>query len=39
MEAGGDRGNYKAEYLMEDGDLVVGQDGLREWFNNQEAAA
>lgn len=33
------REDYKAEYLMEDGDSVVGDAGLREWFDIQEKVA
>ena len=33
-----ERKDYKAEFLMEDGDIVTGDSGLREWFNSQEAA-
>ena len=33
-----DRLEYKAEYMMEDGDEVIGDKGLKEWFNSQEAA-
>ena len=33
-----DRLEYKAEYMMEDGDEVIGDEGLKEWFNSQEAA-
>ena len=33
-----DRENYKEEFLMEDGDSVIGQEGLREWFEIKEAA-
>lgn len=32
------RGSYKSEYLMEDGDIVNGQNGLKEWFGTQEVA-
>ena len=32
------RNDYKTSFLMEDGDIVDGQDGLAEWFNAQEAA-
>jgi hypothetical protein len=28
----GDRANYKASYLMNDGDIVDNEAGLREWF-------
>ena len=30
------RESYKASYLMEDGDIVFGQDELREWFEANE---
>ena len=33
-----DRLEYKVEYMMEDGEFVIGQDGLKEWFNAKEAA-
>ena len=33
-----DRLEYKAEYMMQDGDEVIGDEGLKEWFNSQEAA-
>ena len=33
------RDNYKIEYLMEDGDLIIGHKGLTEWFAAQEVAA
>jgi hypothetical protein len=33
-----DRENYKVEYLMDDGDLVQGHLGLKEWFDNTQAA-
>ena len=29
---------YKAEYLMEDGDFAINDDGLKEWFKSKEAA-
>tara|TARA_Y100001937_G_scaffold18849_1_gene26029 strand:+ start:1933 stop:2442 length:510 start_codon:yes stop_codon:yes gene_type:complete len=32
------RKDYKAEYLMEDGDSCDGEDELRAWFDNKEAA-
>ena len=32
------RKDYKAEYLMEDGDSCVGQEELKAWFENQEVA-
>ena len=38
MVAGGDRDNYKAEYLMEDGDLVIGAAGLTEWLATSKIA-
>jgi len=31
------RGNYKSEYLMKDGDIVNGQEGLKEWFAGEVA--
>jgi hypothetical protein len=34
---GGDRANYKASYLMSDGDIVDGEPGLKEWFSVQAA--
>ena len=34
----GERTNFKVEYLMQDGDEVIGDKGLKEWFNSQEAA-
>lgn len=33
-----DRNNYKVEFLMEDGDFVVGNDELVEWLDAAEAA-
>jgi len=33
-----ERKNYKAEYLMKDGDFAINDDGLKEWFSNQEEA-
>jgi len=33
-----ERLQYKAEYLMEDGDEVIGDEGLKEWFKSKEAA-
>ena len=33
-----ERLQYKAEYLMEDGDFAINDDGLKEWFKSQEAA-
>ena len=38
MAPNNERGQYKAEYLMEDGDFAINDDGLKEWFNNKEAA-
>lgn len=32
------RGDYTSEYLMEDGDFVYGQKGLKEWFDTAEVA-
>ena len=32
------RKDYKAEYLMEDGDSCVGQEELKAWFDNKEVA-
>lgn len=32
MSHGTKRGAYYDEYLMEDGDMVHGQNGLKEWF-------
>ena len=32
MSHGTKRGAYYQEFLMEDGDMVDGQDGLKEWF-------
>jgi hypothetical protein len=34
---GGDRANYKASYLMKDGDIVDNDAGLRDWFGVQAA--
>ena len=36
LESNSGRANYKAEYLMEDGDFVIGDEGLVEWFNANE---
>lgn len=33
-----ERKNYKAEFLMNDGDFAIGDSGLKEWFSNQEVA-
>ena len=33
-----ERLQYKAEYLMEDGDFAINDDGLKEWFKSKEAA-
>jgi hypothetical protein len=33
-----ERKDYSTTFLMEDGDIVEGQAGLKEWFNSQEAA-
>ena len=33
-----DRADYKAEFLMDDGDFAIGDSGLKEWFSNKEAA-
>ena len=33
-----DRENYKAEFLMEDGEFVIGENGLKEWFDDTQAA-
>ena len=33
-----ERLQYKAEYLMEDGDYAINDDGLKEWFKSKEAA-
>lgn len=33
-----DRENYKVEYLMEDGDFVQGHLGLKQWFDEVQAA-
>lgn len=38
MAPNNERVQYKAEYLMEDGDFAINDDGLKEWFNNKEAA-
>ena len=38
MAPNNERVKYKAEYLMEDGDFAINDDGLKEWFNNKEAA-
>ena len=35
--SGGLKENYKAEYLMEDGDILL-EDELKEWFETKEAA-
>lgn len=32
------RAGYKSEYLMEDGDFALGQQGLKEWFTAKEVA-
>lgn len=37
-QGNGSRAYYKAEFLMEDGDSVIGDEGLKEWFNSREAA-
>ena len=28
----GERTQYKAEFLMEDGEFAIGDEGLKEWF-------
>ena len=33
-----ERLQYKAEYLMEDGDYAINDEGLKEWFDSKEAA-
>tara|TARA_B100001057_G_C22539648_1_gene829039 strand:- start:215 stop:709 length:495 start_codon:yes stop_codon:yes gene_type:complete len=38
MAPNNERVQYKAEYLMEDGDFAINDDGLKQWFNNKEAA-
>ena len=38
LGANQERLQYKAEYLMQDGDYVINEEGLKEWFNSQEAA-
>lgn len=38
MAPNNERVQYKAEYLMEDGDFAINDEGLKEWFNNKEAA-
>lgn len=38
MATNNERVQYKAEYLMEDGDFAINDDGLKEWFKSQEAA-
>ena len=38
MAPNNERGQYKAEYLMEDGDFAINDEGLKEWFQSQEAA-
>ena len=35
----GERDNYKVEYLMEDGDLVIGHEGFAAWLSNREEVA
>ena len=37
-QGNGSRAYYKAEFLMEDGDSVIDDEGLKEWFNSKEAA-
>ena len=37
-QGNGSRAYYKAEFLMEDGDSVIDDEGLKEWFNSREAA-
>ena len=34
-----DRKDYKASYLMQDGDIVDMDAGLREWFDNNKECA
>lgn len=36
MGLGGEREDYVCSFLMEDGDIVFGQDELREWFEANE---
>mgnify|MGYP001422721775 FL=1 len=31
----GDRANYKAEFLMEDGEYAINDEGLRDWIGNR----
>ena len=31
-----DRANYKAEFLMEDGEFVINDEGLRDWIGNRD---
>jgi hypothetical protein len=38
MSATVKRADYKSEYLMEDGDFALGQQGLKEWFTAREVA-
>ena len=38
MAPANERLDYKAEYLMSDGDLVIGGEGLKEWYISYEAA-
>ena len=38
MAPNNERVQYKAEYLMEDGDFAINDEGLKEWFQSQEAA-
>ena len=37
-QGNGSRAYYKAEFLMEDGESVIDDEGLKEWFNSKEAA-
>ena len=32
----GDRANYKAEFLMEDGEYAINDEGLRDWIGNRD---
>ena len=38
MLPGSERTDYSGSYLMEDGDIVEGQPGLKEWFEIKEVA-
>ena len=38
MAPNNERLQYKVEYLMEDGDYAINDEGLKEWFDSKEAA-